>query len=242
MEDCSAFFLYKEDIEMKHKFFAEVQTLETQWQVFADEEERKVYTKFEDGETKISVFCRCKINTHAYFPLFLLSQINHLKEWIPSVVRSDELKRVSDMRRVLRMEREFPWPLYNREMIIGASCNFMQEKGAVLMMLRSVKEDRAGLWGVELPAEDESQRVRADLVRMYQFLEVGDLNSCWLSTYMCVDPKIAFLPDFILNNSIKRVLYVMLGRMSDRQVFKELYEKAHASYDKEMDERIKLKL
>jgi len=110
------------------------------------------------------------------------------------------------------------------------------------MMLRSVKEGRAGLWGVELPEEDESQRVRAEMVRMFQFLEVGDLNSCWLSTFICVDPKFAYLPDFILNNSIKRVLYVMLGRMSDRQVFKELYEKAHASYDKEMDERIKLKL
>mmetsp|Transcript_23 Transcript_23/g.31 ORF Transcript_23/g.31 Transcript_23/m.31 type:complete len:112 (+) Transcript_23:280-615(+) len=111
-----------------------------------------------------------------------------------------------------------------------------------MMILRSVNEDRAKLWDMQLPPQNQAEVVRGDMVRMFQYIEVIDKNNCWMTTYMCMDPKFSYVPDFLLNMSIKRVLYVMLGRLSDKELFKDLYQKASAGADYEMDKRIRIKL
>ena len=37
--------MYLEDIDMKNTFFTELENLKTNWTLYADEPERKVYTK-----------------------------------------------------------------------------------------------------------------------------------------------------------------------------------------------------
>ena len=42
---CNPFWIYKEDIEMKDSFFADLDRIETDWTCYSNEANREVYTK-----------------------------------------------------------------------------------------------------------------------------------------------------------------------------------------------------
>lgn len=67
---------------------------------------------------------------------------------MPSVVRSDILKTNSDLRKVIHIEREFPWPFSNRDFILCASGVLVKERKGVMIVIRSVNEERAKQWNV----------------------------------------------------------------------------------------------
>lgn len=56
--------------------------------------------------------------------------------------------RKSDLRRVLHLEREFPWPLANREIIACCSSFLIKERKGAMIMLRSATPERADLWDI----------------------------------------------------------------------------------------------
>jgi hypothetical protein len=56
-----------------------------------------------------------------FYPIALLSEVDLLKEWIPSVVRSEIMVNLTDFRKTIHVQRQFPFPLSNREMILCAS-------------------------------------------------------------------------------------------------------------------------
>jgi hypothetical protein len=95
--------MYKEDLELKHYFFSELESIKDNWNCYANEPERQVYTKYEEGNSIVSVFYRFKCPTNMFFPLSLLSEVDLFKDWMPSIIRSDIVKNLSDFRKVLHV-------------------------------------------------------------------------------------------------------------------------------------------
>lgn len=153
-EGCKAFWVYKEDFELKDFFFEEISTLKNTWTCYADEPDRQVYTKPEKGLGLLTVFYRFKVPTSMYYPISLMNEIDLMKEWIPGIVMSRAVKKCSDYRLVFQGERSFPWPMANRELFIHASAMFIKEKKGALVMLRSSNDERANHWDVDVPAEN----------------------------------------------------------------------------------------
>jgi hypothetical protein len=142
MKDCKAFQIFKEDIELKNTFFSAADNLES-WHCYANEPDRQVYTKREPGQPLVSLFFRFKVPINLFYPVALVSQADHIKDWMPSVVKSDILKTNSDMRKVIQIEREFPWPFSNREFVLCASGVLVKERKGVMIVIRSINEERA---------------------------------------------------------------------------------------------------
>ena len=69
----------------------------------------------------MSVFMRFKVPTNMMMPLGLLSEVDLLSQWIPGLLRSDLLKEPSDFRKILYVQREFPYPFAARQFLLGAS-------------------------------------------------------------------------------------------------------------------------
>lgn len=42
---------------------------------------------------------------------------------------------------------------------------------------------------------------------------------------MNIDPKLAFVPNFFINFTIKRVLYIMSGKIGNKELYEEFYKK-----------------
>jgi hypothetical protein len=90
---------------MKDLFFKEIESLQTDWKCYSDEENRLVYTKSEEGQSILSIYFRAKIPTNLYYPVYILSQPERFKEWIPYIAKSDLISNATDFRKVLHVER-----------------------------------------------------------------------------------------------------------------------------------------
>jgi hypothetical protein len=86
---------------MKRYFFDQIENLKKTWTCFADEPDRQVYTKQEEGSGVMSVFFRFKVPVNMIKPLGLLSEVDLFKEWMPGMLRSDIEKDLSPFRKVL---------------------------------------------------------------------------------------------------------------------------------------------
>jgi len=81
-----------------------------------------------------------------------------------------------------------------------------------MIVIRSVNEERARLWDIELPSETPNV-VRGEMVKAFQFFEAIDSETCWYTSLINVDCKIQYVPDFLMNFTVKRILYVIIGIM-----------------------------
>ena len=64
--------MYKEDLELKNKFFYELDHLD-EWESYSKEESQQIYSKKEDGSNIISCLYKVKLDTNIIYPLALLS-------------------------------------------------------------------------------------------------------------------------------------------------------------------------
>lgn len=79
-------------------------------------------------------------------------------------------------------------------------------------MLRSLNEDRGKVWGLLNPPLTEGF-VHAQMIKGFMYIEHIDEDHCWFHGMMNVDPKFAMLPDWLLNFTIKRVIFIIIGRI-----------------------------
>ena len=81
-----------------------------------------------------------------------------------------------------------------------------------MIIIRSVNEERARLWDIEMPPEIDGV-VRGEIIKAFQYYEPIDAESCWYTSLINVDCKIEYVPNFLMNFTVKRVLYVIIGIM-----------------------------
>jgi hypothetical protein len=79
-------------------------------------------------------------------------------------------------------------------------------------MSRSLTEERTKYWGVEVP-EPANGVVRGDIIKNCLYIEQIDRDSCWYTAYVHVDCKLSYIPDFLVNFVIKRIIYIMVGML-----------------------------
>ncbi len=219
-EDVEFFSTYLEEKRLIQSFFEELGKIKTDWTEFACEENKEVYHKQEEGSSTISVFTKFKVDTSLFYPMAMLNEIDNFKEWVPTVVKSDILKEISEDRKVVYMERELPPPFAHRELFIHVSRTFLKEKKGVLYMMRSLTDETAGELGMMLPPENEEEKVRAQMVKGFMYIEAIDKNSCMFHQYLNMNPKMKLMPDWLLNFSVKNVLYILINKLQNKEAFK----------------------
>jgi hypothetical protein len=104
-----------------------------------------------------------------------------------------------------------------------------------------MNEEREKHWKTEIPTADESF-VRARMIKGFMYVEHIDDNNCWFHGYINVDPQFAYLPDWLINFSIKRVIYIIIGKLQNKEIFENDSIKKRMSERGEFYEKIKIKL
>ena len=57
------------------------------------------------------------------------------------------------------------------------------------------------------------------MIKGYIYLEHIDDDNCWFHSYVNIDPKFKFVPEWLLNFSLKRAICVMISKISDKENF-----------------------
>ena len=69
----------------------------------------------------MSVFMKFKVPTNMMAPLSLLSEVDLFSHWVPGILKSEIKNDLSEFRKVLYVQREFPYPFAPRQLLLGAS-------------------------------------------------------------------------------------------------------------------------
>lgn len=57
------------------------------------------------------------------------------------------------------------------------------------------------------------------MIKGFNYVEHIDDKSCWYHGMINLNPHFALLPDWFFNFIIKRALYVMIGKIQNKEVF-----------------------
>ena len=77
------------------------------------------------------------------------------------------------------------------------------------------------------------------MVKTFQYFEPIDSESCWYTSLINVDVKLTYVPDFLVNFTVKRVLYVIIGIMQNKEHFYKCFNKINNDECQEFFDRLK---
>lgn len=192
----------------------------------------------------MSVFFRFKVPVNMIKPLGLLSEVDLFSQWIPGILKSDIKNSLSDFRKVLYIEREFPYPFAPRQLLLGASAQLVKEKKGALISIRSINfDERCDTWGADQDVlKERPEIVVAKMIRGFMYIEKNDDESCWYHGLMNVDPMFGFIPYMMINFMVKRIVYLMIGKIQNKEVFENEIVMQRMSERTEFYETIKKRL
>jgi hypothetical protein len=57
------------------------------------------------------------------------------------------------------------------------------------------------------------------MIKGFMYMERIDSESCWFHGFVNINPNFAYVPDWLVNFMVKRVVYVMIGKIKDKQFY-----------------------
>lgn len=220
MTENHLFLRYLEDVQLKNQFFDELDHLKERWECLKEREHKQIYYKKETTGGIISVFFRVKLNTHMINPYSLLQEIHLMKNWVPDIVRSDIIHKLSEWRKVVYVNRKMPFFIDTREAIVCATSYLVPERKGAMVMIRSMDDQRKQSWNI---TDDIIPKPNVTVVRMnirgFMYIEYIDENTCWYHGNMNVNPNFAYMPDWFLNFVLKKVVDVIVIKLRKENVF-----------------------
>lgn len=107
----------------------------------------------------------------------------------------------------------------NRELFLCASSILVKERKGAMIMLRSINEEHHKNWNLKELPEPERDFVTARMIKGFMYVEHIDSQNCWFNGLINVDPKFSYIPDSLINFIIKRVIYVLIGKLQSKEIF-----------------------
>ena len=92
---------------------------QTDWELKVDKEDIRVYTKNTDNSPLKAVKTVCSINTSLTTLTAVLLDINNSIDWVYATKKITLLKQISPGELIYYSELEIPWPVNNRDFIVG---------------------------------------------------------------------------------------------------------------------------
>ena len=84
-----------------------------------------------------------------------------------------------------------------------------------MICIRSINfDERAETWDAKLSVlNDYPNLVVAQMIKGFMYVEHIDEENCWYHGLINVDPKFGFIPYMMINFLVKRIVYIMIGKL-----------------------------
>jgi len=144
--------------------------------------------------------------------LALIYEIELFKNWVPFCDQSYTLKRVKWCEKVVYLKLGLPILSDREGYLDGFGVDRLDENGTILIIVKTVhnNEELKRTLGITVP---ESKNVRMEI--NYFFCEIKPLshNRLIFKAICNIDPKIDFLPGWVLNFFIRKIGSFMLAKL-----------------------------
>jgi hypothetical protein len=165
-------------------------------------------------EGKVSLKMESTIDVPLLTLLKLFYEPNGYKMWSPFVQESNEIKKLFRAGTAIRLKWNLPPPISGREgYLIGVGFDRLQENGSLLLLSRTIHDDKQiqQRYNIDIPSGSKS--VRMDI--HYVGVELIPLSpeSTKMRIVAMFDPKIKMIPARILNWVVRKGAHYLLEKI-----------------------------
>ena len=202
---------------------------------------------YDNKVNTLTMCCKCKIKTSIFHLLSVFSELDLMKEFIKKFEKIEKIGEFSMFRWVLDIKINLPSPLSNRDTIAYGIGKVLPEENSVLITFKSLENGLKEYCNMIVPESDEKSNYKRIFVNFgYHYIKIINNEECEL--YFCgnINPKVSFVPMFIINKVMKELAYYLmdafrkqLENTKDSLIYKERREKNNKFYDM-ISEKLKI--
>jgi hypothetical protein len=179
----------------------------------------------EEKINSMSISGRVTIACNFFHMLAVFRETDLLQETVGSIEELKVINKEGITRWLAKALIKMPLSLTNRELFIYGYGVFLKKENMVMIPIYSPNEEELSKYYQEKPNQD---LVRIDMKFGYYLVRYLDENHCEFFSCFNIDPKISYVPWFILNNCIKEFGYYFMRDFrkaaEDVKLF-EIYQK-----------------
>jgi hypothetical protein len=151
--------------------------------------------------------------------LAVIYEVDLYKKWLPLLKVAEQLHQVDKLHKIVHVDVYGVWPVANRDAVVEGFGVDFQEDDAILVVLQSIDESVPQEF--EFPIANGITVVRSVLSIGGFYVKYRSESECDVYAILNIDPKLAFLPDWLLNYATGKLLQFLFYYMEKAAQFDE---------------------
>jgi hypothetical protein len=201
---------------------------------------------YNDKISTITLCNRCNVKAPLLHILSVLAEIDLMKNFVKSLNKVEKCGDITMFRFILKIEINLPLTISNREMIGFGIGSIDKSTKSILMPFKSINPKLSSYCSVPVPPEGKSYK-RIYVEFGFFNLTVVNENECEITQCINVNPKVSYIPLFVINKILKEISYYMTAEFKTQieksvndEVYPERRKKNPIFYEKLINELSKL--
>eukprot|EP00475_Leptophrys_vorax_P007836 TRINITY_DN14985_c0_g3_i3.p1 TRINITY_DN14985_c0_g3~~TRINITY_DN14985_c0_g3_i3.p1 ORF type:complete len:293 (-),score=76.89 TRINITY_DN14985_c0_g3_i3:108-986(-) len=178
------------------------------WGIVSDRSGVRIQYQAAPGESLYYFKVTTSVKASLFKILAVIYEVDLYSKWLPLLKKADELHMLEKLHKIAHVEVYGVWPVVaNRDCVAEGFGVDFEEDDAILVVLQSVDESQPHSF--EIPEADGSSVVRTDLKIGGFYVKYLSEEECNVWAILNVDPKLTFLPDWLLNYATGKLLHFL---------------------------------
>lgn len=156
----------------------------------------------------ITLCNRCIVKAPVLHIMTVLAELDLMKNFIKSIDSMDILGNITLFRFLLHSKISIPSPISNREMIGYGIGSIDKKNKSIMMPFKSICDGNKEYCSVPIP-EVSTKYKRVYVEFGFFHIKVINDNECEITQCINTNPKVSFVPLFIINKILKEISYYM---------------------------------
>lgn len=183
--------------------------------------DRESYTKISSKEFDLSykmvdklLYIRIgkELDVNLVDLIALIYENQYYPMWFPFSKSADTILRPSKAKKLIYMISNFPVVSSRDFLVYGFGVNCLKEEGTIYLLVKSI-EDNTEVFQEEFKNKENKKFVRAE-IKIFGFeIKVIGKNKISMSGIINCDPKISFLPSWIINQIVKQFAKTLFNKL-----------------------------
>lgn len=201
---------------------------------------------YNDKISTITLCNRCTVKAPLLHILSVLAEIDLMKNFVKSLNKVEKCGEITMFRFILKIEINLPLTISNREMVEFGIGSIDKNNKSIIMPFKSISQKLSSYCSVPVPPENTSYK-RIYVEFGFFNLKVISDNECEITQCINVNPKVAFVPLFVVNKILKEISYYMtaefvsqIEKSVNQEIYLERRKKNPVFYEKLLSELSRL--
>jgi hypothetical protein len=169
--------------------------------------EFELFYKIEKHNNSLTILFEKEMNINVVHLLSLIYEVEFYPKWFPFCSQSNCVAQLGKAKKVVHMVSHFPVISDRDFLVYGFGVNRLKENNSILLLVRSILEDNK-VFHEQFLKRQNKKYVRAEIAIFGFEINIINKNRVLLKGLANTDPKIDFLPQWLINKVSQQVKFL----------------------------------